>query len=137
MPICISSCPTAAQIIAPALQSIGFKGQLVAVTLGREGAWYQAGDRCGQVPSPHVQVVETTGAGDAFIAALLDSLLAARSEYRGLDDDLETVILRACAAGALTATGYGAIPSLPDSASIDALLRMVQIGNGAAPVTSC
>ncbi len=37
---------------------------------------------------------------------------------------------RACAAGALTATGYGAIPSLPDAASIDALLRMVQIGNG-------
>jgi fructokinase len=123
---------------APALDAIGFRGRLVAVTLGREGAWYRAGDRCGRVPSPHVQVVETTGAGDAFIAALLDSLLAHDLKIDTLSDlDLHTVMLRACAAGALTATGYGAIPSLPDSASIDALLRMVQIGNGAAPVSSC
>jgi sugar/nucleoside kinase (ribokinase family) len=52
-------------------------------------------------------------------------------DIEGLDDDtLRNIMLRACAAGALTATGYGAIPSLPDSASIDALLRMVRFGNG-------
>jgi hypothetical protein len=49
------------------------------------------------------------------------------------DDVLERIMLRACAAGALTATGYGAIPSLPDVASINTLMRMMQIkagGNG-------
>jgi fructokinase len=115
----------------PALDMIGFRGRLAAVTLGRDGAWYQAGGRVGRVPSPHDQVVETTGAGDAFTAALIDSLLAHDLDIEGLDDDtLRSLMLRACAAGALTATGYGAIPSLPDSASIDALLRMVRFGDG-------
>jgi sugar/nucleoside kinase (ribokinase family) len=62
---------------------------------------------------------------------LIDSLLRHDMNIETLDDNtLRKVMLRACAAGALTATGYGAIPSLPDAASIDALLRMVQIGNG-------
>jgi fructokinase len=115
----------------PALEAVGFRGQLVAVTLGRDGAWYRAGGRTGHVSSPHVQVIETTGAGDAFTAALIDSLLRHDLNIETLDDDtLRKIMQRACAAGALTATGYGAIPSLPDAASIDALLRMVQIGNG-------
>lgn len=115
-----------------ALESIGFQGRLAAVTLGRDGSWYRAGAKVGRVPSPHVQVVETTGAGDAFTAALLDGLLAHDLDLDGIDEDtLRGLVLRACAAGALTATGYGAIPSLPDVASIDALMRMVNVGNGA------
>lgn len=125
--------PDCASDYRPALEMIGFRGLLAAVTRGREGAWYWAGDRTGEVPTPPVQVVETTGAGDAFTAALIDSLLAHDLAIEGLDEELlRTIMLRACAAGALTATGYGAIPSLPDTAGIDALLRMVQIGNGAA-----
>ncbi|MCD4685923.1 MAG: carbohydrate kinase [Anaerolineae bacterium] len=116
---------------AGALVAIGFTGRLAAVSLGRAGAWYKTGDHTGQVPAPPVQVVETTGAGDAFTAALLDSLLAHDLAIEALDDAaLRQIMLRACAAGSLTATGYGAIPSLPDAVSIDALLRMVQVGNG-------
>lgn len=111
---------------ATALEKAGFNGRLAAVTLGRAGSWYQNGDRTGQVPSPHVHVVETTGAGDSFTAALLDRLLDYDLDVSTLDDAaLQQVVQRACAAGALTATGYGAIPSLPDARSIDALLRMV------------
>lgn len=114
-----------------ALRKAGFSGRLAAVTLGRAGSWYQSGERTGQVPSPHVQVVETTGAGDAFTATLLDRLLEHHLDVEGLaDETLEQVIQRACAAGALTATGYGAIPSLPDARSIDALLRMVGVDAG-------
>lgn len=113
---------------AAALARIGFEGWLAAVTLGRDGAWYQAGDCTGQVPTPHVQVVETTGAGDAFLAAMLDRLLDYDLDMGALDNEtLHQIITRACAAGALTATGYGAIPSLPDSAGIDALLRMMNV----------
>lgn len=112
-----------------ALASAGFQGRLATVTLGRKGAWFKAGNRTGHVPTPHVQVVETTGAGDAFVAALLDCLL----NYGMKVDELSNVELirmmnRACAAGALTATGYGAIPSLPTAASIDAMLRMMNVG---------
>lgn len=111
---------------ATALEKTGFSGWLAAVTLGRGGSWYVNGERTGQVPSPHVHVVETTGAGDAFTASLLDRLLDYNLDVSALDNaELEQVIQRACAAGALTATGYGAIPSLPDARSIDALLRMV------------
>jgi len=116
-----------------ALESIGFQGRFAAVTLGRDGSWYRAGSHVGRVPSPHVQVVETTGAGDAFTAALLDGLLTHDLNIDGIDEDtLRGFVLRACAAGALTATGYGAIPSLPDVASIEALMRMVKVGNGTA-----
>lgn len=111
-----------------ALDAIGFHGKLAAVTLGADGAWYKAGEITGKVPSPHVQVVETTGSGDAFVAALLDCLLAQNLDVASLDEtELARIIRRACAAGALTATGYGAIPSLPDPAGIDALLRMVGV----------
>lgn len=114
-----------------ALRKAGFSGRLAAVTLGRAGSWYQSGERTGQVPSPHVQVVETTGAGDAFTASLLDRLLECKMDVDALSDDaLAQLMQRACAAGALTATGYGAIPSLPDTRSIDALLRMVGAGEG-------
>ncbi len=109
-----------------ALEAAGFRGKLAAVTLGRDGAWYCAGEREGQVPSPSVRVVETTGAGDAFVAALLDGLLAYDLSIEAIDDEaLRAIVQRACAAGALTTTGYGAIPSLPDAVSLDALLRMV------------
>lgn len=115
-----------------ALDVIGFRGKLATVTLGRRGAWYVLGDIIGHVPSPRVQVVETTGSGDAFTAALLDSLIAHDMALDTLDaDTLQTIIQRACAAGALTATGYGAIPSLPDADSINALLRMVSVGASA------
>lgn len=113
---------------ATALRKAGFPGRLAAVTLGRAGSWYVNGDRTGQVPSPHVHVVETTGAGDAFTAALLDRLLDYDLDVSALDDaELGMIVQRACAAGAMTATGYGAIPSLPDARSIDALLRMVGV----------
>lgn len=109
-----------------ALQAAGFQGRLAAVTLGRDGAWYCAGERAGRVASPSVRVVETTGAGDAFVAALLDGLLAYDLAIEAIDDEtLRAIMQRACAAGALTTTDYGAIPALPDAASLDALLRMV------------
>ncbi len=113
---------------AAALAGAGFSGRMAAVTLGRDGAWYQAGTLAGVVPSPHVKVVETTGAGDAFTAALLDGLLAYDLAFSAIDDaTLRAIMQRACAAGALTATGYGAIPSLPDAASLEAMLRMVSV----------
>lgn len=119
---------------AAALTVIGFQGRLAAVTLGPDGTWYKAGARTGQAPSPHVRVVETTGSGDAFTACLLDSLIPYQFDLDRVDDgELQRIMLRACAAGALTATGYGAIPSLPDAKEIDALLRMV--GNNGIPVS--
>jgi fructokinase len=55
-----------------AAQRILMRGaRLVVVTLGEVGAFAVGADVRAQVPAPHVEVVDTIGAGDAFGAALL------------------------------------------------------------------
>jgi ribokinase len=63
---------------------------------------------------PQVDPVDGTGAGDAFVAALVIGLLEQRSR--------EEALTRACAAGALAASRPGAQPSLPTAAEVDAIL---------------
>jgi ribokinase len=88
---------------------------LVAVTMGAEGAVLLERERqVGEATPPAVQPVDGTGAGDAFVAALVIGLLEGRSRTDALQ--------RACAAGALAASRRGAQPSLPTAAEVDAIL---------------
>ena len=88
---------------------------LVALTLGAEGAvLLQEGEEIARAEPPHVEAVDGTAAGDAFTACLLVSLLEGR--------DHEEALRRACAAGALAASRFGAQPSLPTAAEIDEIL---------------
>ena len=91
---------------------------LIVVTRGGKGcaAWLRG--TIIEVPAPPVsQVVDATGAGDAFFAALLTSLPA---QLADLDEaSLPVMLRRATIAGALAVTKRGAIPSLPTSAEID------------------
>jgi ribokinase len=89
----------------------------VVVTLGGKGAVAcRAGERL-SAAAPEIRVVDTTGAGDAFVGAL-----AAALDRRAT---LRAALARAVAAGTLACTMNGAQPSLPDSAAIDALLPLV------------
>lgn len=97
------------------LEGLDRKDGLVAVTLGAEGAiLLEDGEEVARAEPPHVDVVDGTAAGDAFTAALVVSLL----EERGPEEALR----RACAAGALAASRFGAQPSLPTAEEIDAIL---------------
>ena len=88
---------------------------LVALTLGAEGAvLLQEGEEIARAEPPHVEAVDGTAAGDAFTACLLVSLLEGR--------DHDEALRRACAAGALAASRFGAQPSLPTAAEIDEIL---------------
>lgn len=94
---------------------------LVVVTCGRDGCLALTADMSIRLPGFAVDTVDTTGAGDGFMAALLSELLrdpAALSDT----DRLRAACRFACAAGALTTTAYGAIPALPTRASIKALM---------------
>jgi ribokinase len=88
----------------------------VAVTLGARGArLYRGAKLIGEAAAPSVDVVDTTGAGDCFVAALTLALLEQRRPSEAL--------AFACAAGALAVTRPGAQPSLPTRAQVEARLR--------------
>jgi ribokinase len=89
---------------------------LLALTLGEEGAvLLENGQEVARATPPRVDAVDGTAAGDAFTASLVVSLL----EGRERDDALG----RACAAGAIAASRFGAQPSLPTADEIDEILR--------------
>jgi len=84
------------------------------VTLGSAGAVLVEDGRAIHVPSPEVQSVDPTGAGDAFCGALVYSL------SRG--STLEEAVRTAAAAGALATTRRGAQTAMPTSEEVEALL---------------
>ena len=89
---------------------------LIAVTLGEEGATLlEGGKEVARARPPHVDAVDGTAAGDAFTACLVVSLLE--------DREPEEALRRACAAGAIAASRFGAQPSLPTAGEVDAILR--------------
>jgi fructokinase len=87
--------------------------RLVVVTLGARGAFgAHGGDRI-HVDAPHVEVVDTIGAGDAFGAALLAWLHdhgAIRPDLHLEQHELKAALEFACLAGALTCARAGADP---------------------------
>ena len=89
----------------------GLGARLVVVTLGGEGAIAFTGRSTISVPSRRVRVVDTTGAGDAFMAAILARIRRASS----VDDidDLKTALDVASAFAALTCESVGGAESLP------------------------
>ena len=97
-------------------EAVGRFDGLTALTLGAGGAVLLEGGReIARAVPPEVEAVDGTGAGDAFTACLLVSLLEGRAR--------EEALTRACAAGALAASRPGAQPSLPTAAEVDEILR--------------
>lgn len=99
--------------------------EAIVITLGREGTLLSTGNRHGIIPSISVEAVDTTGAGDAFIGCLLYllSVLEDPASVTGNFEFLMEMVRQANAAGALTTTQFGAIPSLPNQEELKAALR--------------
>lgn len=86
----------------------------LVVTLGAAGARYRGPDGAElTVPGMPVDVVDTTGAGDAFTGALAVAW----------PDGPAAALRPACAAGALATTRLGASASLPDRTEIAAAVE--------------
>jgi fructokinase len=100
---------------AEAMQWLAERYQLqaVCVTCGADGAMLWTGGRLYRAPGLPVQVRDTIGSGDAFLAALLKGWLAA--------EEPEAMLRFACAAGALVATHQGATPTLTATDVIELL----------------
>jgi ribokinase len=91
------------------------KDGLIAVTHGADGAvLLDGGQEVARATPPTVQAVDGTAAGDAFTACFVVSLV----EGRPRDEALR----RACIAGAIAASRFGAQTSLPTAEEVDTLL---------------
>ena len=86
--------------------------ELMVITRGPEGCVYLTPDFDGEVPGFDVEAVDTTGAGDGFVAGLLQGLVRDRAVL-GDQKALGALCGFACAVGALTTTERGGIPALP------------------------
>ncbi|MFO1419546.1 MAG: PfkB family carbohydrate kinase [Candidatus Competibacteraceae bacterium] len=86
--------------------------KLMVVTRGRSGCVYFTPEFSGEVASFTVEAIDTTGAGDGFVAGLLQGLLTDPGAFRD-EARLRELCRFANAVGALTTLERGAIPALP------------------------
>ncbi|MGQ9730372.1 MAG: carbohydrate kinase family protein [Candidatus Zipacnadales bacterium] len=97
--------------------------ELVLVTRGAEGCFFFHSNGMGGVPGHVVEVEDTVGCGDAFVAGILLMLQECERELADLTgEDLRAICGFANAAAAITATGSGAIPALPTREEVEELL---------------
>jgi fructokinase len=98
---------------------------IVTVTMGENGAFAMCAAGTVRVPALRVNVVDTVGAGDAFMAGLIDALWSLgllgaerRPQLARIGvDALTTVVQTAALSSALTVARAGA--DLPDRAAIE------------------
>jgi len=103
--------PTSTIELAAALRQQGVRNLIV--TVGEGGSLIMTDEGVTKIPSVPVEVVDTTGAGDAFNSALAVAL----SEKR----DLQEAVQYAACAGAIACTKLGVIPSFGDRKTVDNL----------------
>jgi fructokinase len=92
--------------------------QAIIVTHGAKGSTLYTESGKTFCPGFGVESVDTTGAGDAFVAGFLVGVL----EQGGLQDPM-SLLRMANATGALTTQAKGAIPALPLRSKVDAFLK--------------
>lgn len=91
------------------------EGACVAITLGAAGVWVDSDEFQGHLPGFRVAVVDTVGAGDAFVGAFVARLTAGDPVY-------EAAVF-GMAAGALAVTRPGAQSGLPTAREVREFLR--------------
>jgi ribokinase len=96
---------------APELLSSGPRSAVI--TIGEDGAVLADGESVEHLPAPEVEVVDTTGAGDAFVGALATQLARGAS--------LREAVAYAVRAGAAAVTKEGAQGALPTPEVVEAL----------------
>lgn len=100
--------------------------ELVVRSEGAAGASFATKSTTGHVDAFEVNAVEFTGAGDAFVASLLVDLLTIQADSVAIGqlnrNDLEKIVRRANAVGALTTTKPGAISAIPTRQEVDKFL---------------
>lgn len=102
-----------AESVAGALLARGARNAVI--TLGAQGAFVKNANHCEHVPALSAgNVVDTTGAGDAFNGGFAVALAEGR--------DIVEAVRFGCAVAAISVTRPGTAPSMPRRSEVDALL---------------
>ncbi|MFL0506958.1 carbohydrate kinase [Ureibacillus sp. 179-F W5.1 NHS] len=90
-----------------------FGAKSIAVTLGKEGTYFSYNGKSTTIPSIPVQAIDTTGAGDAFVGAVLYQLGKVNNPHNLTFDEWHTIISFANKVGAKVCEKVGAVEALP------------------------
>ncbi|RGB69737.1 MULTISPECIES: carbohydrate kinase family protein [Oscillospiraceae] len=103
----------------------GWGPKIVFVTLGAQGCFYRYPGGCGTLPTFAVKAVDTTGAGDAFFGGVLSKISATGFEnVCGYSREaFEEVVRFGNGVGSYVTTRKGAIPAMPDLATVENFMK--------------
>ncbi|MCX8128563.1 MAG: PfkB family carbohydrate kinase [Clostridia bacterium] len=88
--------------------------KIIVVTLGEKGCFFKYKHGNGYVSTYDTKVVDTTGAGDAFLGGLLYRISSSGYALEEIPfEAFRKIVLFSNAVGAICASGFGAIPSMP------------------------
>lgn len=94
--------------------------RIIIVTAGAKGATVYTRNDSYYAPGFKVKSIDTTGAGDGFVAGVLVKLLEHGEDYA---EHMPQIVRFANAVGALTTTKKGAIPGLPTRSAVESFLQ--------------
>ncbi len=106
--------------IAKEMRKLG--PELVVITRGSKGCYFQTAGAEGLVPGFHVRTIDTTGCGDGFFAGLLHQLARIPDIASVSEKELKSMCKYANAVGALTSLKRGAVPGMPRNSEVQRLL---------------
>ena len=103
--------------------------KLVIVTLGKDGVYVRYGKHSERIPGVKTKVVDTNGAGDTFLGAVLAKLATRKENLKEgetvLDnitpEELRSYVMYANKAAALTCSRPGAMPAMPTAKEMEEL----------------
>lgn len=98
--------------------------EIVVITLGSEGSYFQIKSGGAYIPPYEVDTVDAIGCGDAFIAGLLSKLVVGDDWRQNISIEYLTEALNyANAVGALTSLKRGVIPALPTKEEVENFIK--------------
>jgi fructokinase len=96
----------------------------VLVTAGEKGCAYWLQGNQGNLPAFAIDVEDTTGAGDSFLAGFLHQLCQQGVQSLENAESVQAIVRYASAVGAMTTTRPGAIAAQPTAAEVEAFLQL-------------
>ena len=88
--------------------------KLIAVTLGSKGTLVSTNEENYIVQSIKIKQVDSTGAGDAFVGAVLKQIAQLKDKNNISFEKMKEILFYANKVGAFTCTNYGAIDAMPE-----------------------